>query len=193
VRTLSAPQIGRTWWPNAKWPGVPAIEEITKLEKEGLVSKETALVHPELSLKEPVCSWSPGDGPPEFGTVAYKLQSRWVWQPRAELVVIATSKAANWMGGHGGRFPRPSEATHDVHLGSVFVHYLTSKPRLARKWISEAELHERGEGREDRLPDAMIITRAGKTVIEFGGAYKRKKVEAFHGYCESRGLSYELW
>jgi len=30
-------------------------------------------------------------------------------------------------------------------------------------------------------------------VIEFGGSYGKRKVQAFHDYCEEHSLPYEIW
>jgi hypothetical protein len=109
------------------------------------------------------------------------------------MTVIATQRAGNRFAGSGGRAPRASETTHDLCLAAVYLRLMATDPGRAKRWISEATLYERGEGRNGRLPDAAIVTRGGKTIVEFGGAYSAVKVKEFHGFCAERGWGYELW
>ena len=41
-----------------------------------------------------------------------------------------------------------------------------------------------------KLPDAIYLP---NTAIEVGGRYGKAKLEAFHQYCQSNRLNYELW
>jgi hypothetical protein len=66
-------------------------------------------------------------------------------------------------------------------------------PSRAKRWISEAKLYEQGEGIGDRLPDALIVTRREKTVIEFGGSYGAAKLREFHAFCVGKQWSYQVW
>ena len=62
---------------------------------------------------------------------------------------------------------------------------------LAKRWSGEEERDSGGE----KLPDAVLLNSAGSVteVIEFGGQYDRRRVEAFHRYCELRRFRYQLW
>jgi hypothetical protein len=49
--------------------------------------------------------------------------------------------------------------------------------------------------RERKVPDALLLDASGKQiklVLEFGGQYSRKRLEAFHRYWASRA-PYEIW
>ena len=46
----------------------------------------------------------------------------------------------------------------------------------------------------EKLPDAIIDAPGHSRVVEFGGAYSKAKLEAFHRYCsEELKLPYEVW
>jgi hypothetical protein len=93
-------------------------------------------------------------------------------------------------GGHGGRFPRESEETHDLHLATVYLRFRSVSPELTISWVHEEEIKRDRRQRRGKLPDAMV----GKArVVEFGGAYKKDKLMAFHKFCETRGFNYEVW
>jgi hypothetical protein len=185
VRTVTDFQIQRTWRQST------SRRQIERLESAGLVLKFSAMVHPELPLASPVVTWSPGDAEPNFAQASYRLRSRWAQVAVATTCVIASRRAARLLGGHGGRFPRESEETHDVHLAAVYLKYRAAAPDLADRWLSEEEI-KRIRGRaKGKLPDAVLGI--GGRVVEFGGAYRKAKLCSFHSYCKTRGFSYEVW
>lgn len=170
-----------------------ALRRVKRLESKGWVLVLNGLAHPELPLGRPVITWTPGETAPPFGPASYQLRSRWTLPPRLTQVVVASSVAGSFFGGAGGRVPRTSELTHDLALARIFIRLQKSDPKRASCWASEASLFERGEGRGDKLPDAMIKTRGGKVAVEFGGAYRPQKLREFHEYCSGRNLAYEIW
>lgn len=193
VRVLSLAQIGRTWWPGSRDSVVLARRRLKELERDGLTEVLSLTTHPEIPLEAPLACWNPKEPAPDFGQLSHKLKSRWTMAPEEVAAAIATREAGHWFGGSGGRAPRTSEATHDLHLGALFLKVRAQDLALAAAWRSEATLYGAGEGRGDRLPDAMIVRRSGKRVIEFGGAYSKSKLIEFHEFCERRSLPYEVW
>lgn len=193
VRVLSVSQVADTWWGGQKTGVKLAKARLFELERRGMVQLLAGLARPLPKLTEPVMTWTVGDPTPDFGSVSYRLRSRWTLPARRTLVAVATADAGSRFAGKGGRVPRASELTHDLCLAGVYLKILATDPRRAKAWVSEASLYERGEGRNSRLPDAAIVTRARRTVIEFGGAYPPGKVADFHRYCEQHGWGYELW
>lgn len=193
LRLLSVPQIARTWGIGTSESAAPF--RVRQLAAAGLIEMKPTMVHPELELIGPVLNWRPGDAEPDFGAVAYRLQSRWKETAVSVVLVHATRIAVQMFGGFtGGRGPRPSEATHDLHLAHVFLRLQGTDPKLARRWCSESELYAEGRGRNERLPDAVIRGRAGVPpirIIEFGGAYAKAKLADFHRAMS--GLRYEVW
>ncbi len=152
------------------------------------------MAHPEIELDAPILCWRPADADPDFGAAAYRLKTRWTKAPITTPLVFATRSAMAMYGGYiGGRGPRPSEATHDIHLAQVYFRLTEANPKVARRWVSESEQYAEGDGRDERLPDALIRGRRGSPphIVEFGGAYSKAKLIEFH-----RGMSsfaYELW
>lgn len=194
VRVLSLSQIARTWWGDTQGPESLARTRLKELEREGLVTLFPLVAHPEIPLDAPLIAWRPGDTPPDFGEASHRAKRRWTRDVTTCAGVFATTVAGNWFGGTGGRPPRASEATHDLHLAAVFLRLREANPSAAATWTSEGRLLARGEGRGDKLPDAIVGTRAGgKRVIEFGGAYSKSKFAQFHDFCLRRKLPYEVW
>ncbi len=93
-------------------------------------------------------------------------------------------------GGHGGRFPRESEETHDIHVSAIYLNLRLSAPALAVSWIHEEEIKRERKQSKGKLPDAIVSHRK---VIEFGGAYKKQKLIGFHRFCEANNFEYEVW
>lgn len=193
VRVLSAAQVGRTWFADTSAPIGNALRRLRQLEQAGLVERFTVLAHPELELQRPLATWRPRQSPPDFARLSYRLVSRWREGVVDTPAVIASRAAGHWLGGSGGRRPRTGEASHDLSLSGVFLHWRAAHPGREASWISEAGLRRLGYGEGRRLPDAMIIDGEHRCVIELGGAYGSDKLQDFHQFCASQGLPYELW
>jgi hypothetical protein len=182
VRVMTVLQIVRTW---------PAIlSRLSRLEREGFVHSFVAVTHPELPVSAPLVQWRIGDPSPAFTKVSYRLQSRWCKAAVPIKCFIASRASGNMFGGHGGRYPRESEESHDILLAAVFLRFRRLQPELVGSWVHEEELRRDRKDRRGKVPDAMV----GKhRVIECGGAYKTKKLIGFHRFCEARGYEYEVW
>jgi uncharacterized protein YqiB (DUF1249 family) len=201
VRVFSLAQIARTWWSSAKHPTRAAEQRLRLLARDGLIESALELAHPELELEKFVASWAPGEEMPNFGSVSFKLQSRWREHPVRTRCVSATDLAARRFGGYGGRPPRAVERTHDIHFARVFLLYRERHPDLIRAWIFEEQV--KAERRQtlqavrsrstEKLPDAFLRLSSGARVVEFGGAYDKAKLQAFHHYCEEKSYPYEIW
>lgn len=182
VRAFSSFQIARTW--------PKAIASLKRLESHGLLFSFVAVAHSELPLVEPVIRWTEGAELPEFGRASYQLRSRWNGGGVPMKCFIASRAAGRMFGGHGGRYPRESEETHDLHLAAVYLRFRSTWPELAASWVHEEEIKRERKQRRGKLPDAFV----GKNrVIEFGGAYKKEKLMAFHKFCKERHFDYEVW
>lgn len=190
---LSLTQIAAKWWPPHEQSERSVKGRLKLLEAEGLVMQARVMAHPLIALEAPLVVWKQRSPVPDFGPISYRLKSRWNQTLKLTPIVAASKIAGNWLGGHGGRLPRTSEASHDLCLAQVYLQLLSGQPERAKKWVSEAELYHRGGGRNQKLPDAVVWGRGVKTAIEFGGAYSKKKLEDFHAYCEENGFAYEIW
>ncbi len=194
VRCLSLRQVTTQWWPAQAESTRNARARLRKLEEAGLLDSGAVLARPLPAIMSPVLTWSPGAAPPDFSPVAYFLQHRFSMPVVSTPVVFATRAAASRYGGQVGRLSRPSEATHDLGLASVYLLFHQATPAKAKCWISEARLVRGMQGASRKVPDALIRTRRGReTVIEFGGEYAKAKLLEFHQDCAERGRSYELW
>lgn len=193
VKLLTVQQIARTWWADAAQPVAAARKRLRQLNDLQHVRIVSLMSHPELDLRAPVASWCPGEEPPNFGAVAYRLQARWTLSPRSIDAVLVSPKAASRFGGDAPRRPKEVEQTHDVHVGSVYLWYRVNAPADAAAWHSESWIRRsRPDAPGEKLPDAIIRSHLAK-VVEFGGAYPKRRFEAFHNFCSDRGLPYDLW
>lgn len=191
VRTLSLGQIAREWWRGEQGG---ARRRLRSLQSAGLVELQPAFAHPEPRLGSRLLAWSPGDKPPALRGLARVLAQRWPEPPRRTVLVIASAATGESLGGVGGRFPGPSETSHDVALAAVFLQFRSKAPSHANGWISEGTLQRRGWGRGSRLPDAVVFQDERPAfAVEFAGEYSHPKLSGFHRFCEERGLPYELW
>lgn len=193
VRVLSLDQVARTWWGNSADPRDGARRRLRSLEGWGFIERVKLTGHRELELTEPLVLWSPGDEQPDFGALAYRLERRWPDPPATAPAAIASREAGSWLGGKGGRVPKPVEVSHDLSLGALYLRFRSEESERARHWVSEARLKEEGFGDTEVLPDALIRGGGEETVIEFAGSYPRSKFEKLHTFCARRGLPYEVW
>lgn len=193
VRVLSLAQVARAFWPDARDSKATARRRLAELQEAELTRSLTLLARPVRLSEQPILAWAPGEPLPELGPVAYRCQRRWIAPLRPVPAVIASVEAGHRFGGHGGRAPRASEASHDIGLSEVYLAVRRADPRRAERWISEAALYEQGWGRDAKLPDAVVRESGGDLAIEFAGGYSKRKLQEFHDYCEERELPYELW
>lgn len=185
-------QVVRTWWPATK-TSAAAVSRLRCLEAKNLIQICAAPAHPEIELKTPIVDWSPGDAVPDFGAISYRLHTRWREHPRRTVCISATRVAAARFVGHGGRFPREVERTHDIHVAAVYLLYRLRSPELLAGWQHEEEVRLERPRRGERLPDVVLHTAVGPRAVEFGGSYSKARLRAFHTYCEHSSLPYEVW
>lgn len=200
IRMLSFEQIRREWWPDSDAADRNARRRLSELVEAGLLTRERVAAKPLLDITEPVFRWKPnvGDGPsepaPDFASLAWQLQKRWTEPEREVTAYLASRRAASIFGGWAnGRIKNPGQATHDFHVGAVYLKLIRTAPTLAAGWIGEEILSPTRQGQ--KLPDAILYDREGRPrlVVEFGGAYPAERVQSFHEDCEARALPYELW
>ncbi len=192
VRVLSVRQIAGHWW-NGEIAN--ARRRLRVLFAAGLFDRVTVLARPLPPLRTPVLAWEPCQPIPDFGHVAYQLKSRWRCRPARQVsAVVATPRAAQLLGGKArGGLKCGSQATHDLGVAAVWLHFNAQNPAWAAAWRSEDLMAHTRRGQ--KLPDAFLVDDVGRTfrVVEFGGAYDAERVRAFHEDCARRGLPYEIW
>lgn len=87
--------------------------------------------------------------------------------------------------------------THALHVTSVFIHALRTRPFIAERWI--APRGRLGMRLCRKWPDALVheTDRGGQErpalVLEFGDAHGDQRLRAFHESCAAQELAYEVW
>ena len=101
--------------------------------------------------------------------------------------------AHHWGGKAKGELKNATQATHDLGVAEVWLHFRRTQPAVAEAWRGEDSMAHTRRGQ--KLPDAFLVNEAGATfrLIEFGGAYDADRVAAFHDDCAARALPYEIW
>ncbi len=193
VRLLTVEQVAAGWWPGAREGREQAARRLRELCTVRLLEERPILAEPFIALSQPIVVWIPGDQEPDHHSTAWQLQRRWTETARQTLVFIATSFAADTLGGVAPRLPTLGQETHDLHVSEVYLRLRRERPELADRWLGEEIV--RPTRIDEKLPDALIVDAQGHParVIEFGGRYDHKRVCAFHEDCAARGLPYELW
>lgn len=191
IRVVSISQVGRLWFSGTANPARNAARRIAELAAAGWLRQLTVRVRPTPDLSRPIVVWGAGDPAPSFGSLATILANRWNNPLVATLITHASRAAVVRLGGGSMHPPRRSEVSHDLAVAEVYFHYLRAAPKSL--WLSESRLLELGFGDRARLPDAMVETNGVRTAIEVGGVYTARKLAAFHEFCRSSGLRYELW
>lgn len=196
VRLLTLDQVARSWWTGAKSARQSALNRLRCLEQAEKIHLFDLLAHPELPLTEPEVHWKPKTPVPNFHQLSYRLSRRWKQPAVRHVGLIASRASGRHYGGWGGRYPRPTERTHDLHMATVFLLKRSQDPGSVAHWMSEEKVRERQRQRRSdsaqHVPDA-ILKRPKRCAIEFGGSYPADKLASFHDYCAQQGWPYEIW
>ena len=171
---------------------------VYRLQSRGLVASDrTAVAFYE--AVEPICTWTPGQCPPDFGALAWQLEKRWrAVRPRRVTICWATARAAQLFGGLANFATRASQLEHDLGTASVLVRLHETQPDLAADWIGEDVL------RRDFAPDCRALKKTpdgaivrGDRIVqvaEFGGQYKANRLRKFHQHFgKKHRIPYTLW
>lgn len=191
IRVASVAQIARAWFSDTTHGERNAARRVAQLVDAGWVQREAVRARPTPDLPAPLVAWRSGDPAPAFGVLATALAVRWSKPLVATPIVFATRRTVVQLGGGSTHPPRRSEVSHDLAVAAVYFRRARTAPQA--RWISESQLPELGFGDRTRLPDALVEQKGVRTVIEVGGVYTARKLAAFHEFCRSAGLRYELW
>ncbi|MFO0887923.1 MAG: hypothetical protein U0790_02130 [Isosphaeraceae bacterium] len=194
IRLLTFSQLAGNFWPQGESGRVNARRRLGELVSRELLEKVQVVSHPLLELAAPIVAWRPGMPAPDAGEISHRLISRWQAEPREMTVYLAGRKAIALFGASAlGEIKNRYQVTHDLHVSEVYLYFRRTAPELARAWVGEEILAP--SRKDQKLPDAILHDAEGRPrlVVEFGGKYPARRVAAFHGDCEIRGLPYELW
>jgi hypothetical protein len=64
---------------------------------------------------------------------------------------------------------------------------------MVKHWVFEEQLRGERARKAEMLPDVLVRTSEKTWAVEFGGAYSKEKLTAFHEHCAVRNLPYEVW
>lgn len=187
VRVLTVPQIARTFFQHTKVPTRSAREVLRIMASHGLVTLQTAMIHPEFDVSTPLHEYQPGDDPPDFGRVSWRAQSRFTEAPVRTGIVSAGSRLIPTA---RRRALRTTEILHDTILSAVFLNLVSANPSVYDRWNHE-DARVGGIACGSNIPDAVLSQEGGLIVIECIGAYSADKIRAIHTAFEH--LPYRLY
>lgn len=171
-----------------------ARRRLRNLVTSGFLNRLTIQARALPPLLGPSAQWCPNAPLPGFEAVSYQLRKRWAQRAVRDCTAyIATAAAAEMFGGKAGQFKNEAQATHDLGVTQVWMHFDKHQPALAHAWRGEDVMASTRVGQ--KLPDAFVIDPSDevKIVIEFGGAYNAQRLRDFHRDCEQRNLPYQIW
>lgn len=195
VRVLSLSQIAAAWWTPTPGGQASARRRLAALVNARLLLSLPIQARPLPPIEAPFVCWRPGRSAPDFGALAWKLQSRWTRPPRRTTVYFASKRGANQYGGRlRGEIKREFQVTHDLGVAQVYLNLLRANPDAAAQWVGEDML--RYSHPKDKIPDAVLLSARGESprlVVEFGGSYDVDRLKKFHRHCAARALPYEIY
>ncbi len=165
-----------------------------KLHQAGLLAKASVVVAVP-TLVQPLASWFPGEEPPDFPALAWKLLQRRRSTPALRVPIFwATSRAVGISGGVGGRIRQPVQIEHDVGTTAIFLRRRLLAPDEAQRWIGE-DIYRSLSARTGKVPDALVCSASGmpERAIEYGGAYATGYLRQFHQHWSGQRLPWEIW
>lgn len=195
VRVLSVDQIRRGWWSSTTEDSTAVRDRLRLLARSGWISRASILTQPLPKMDEPLAVWWPGQVSPPFDAIAWTTKKRWRAPARSTPVVLASDKAARRFFGRQARGLRQAfQATHDLGLSEVYLHFRKARTSLLPLWRGERQIASLRRRR--KVPDAVIADASlwpPQVVIEFAGMYSAERMRNFHSFCVRESLPYELW
>lgn len=194
VRVMTESQIAQGWYGGNLRKTRRALEV---LQAEELLSSFTDLVLEPLTFSFPLVSWTPYQGKaPNFSEVAYEGKKRFSGKPSRQKIFYATRTAINRFAGSAPGKPTQTNAlNHDIGVSSLYLHFLSTEPSKARRFVGEDEWKEMGHcGHKQCVPDAVIRHRRDyrkNIMIELAGQYAPERLQHWHE--QYQGFHYQIW
>jgi hypothetical protein len=168
---------------------------LRRLVRAGWLGK-AVVVAAVAELDGPLVAWLPGEEVPALDDVVRTLRRRdRAAVPVRTLIYWATEQAGRFIGGCGGTPRQPLQVQHDLGVAEVYFTRQQLNHKTTKQWVSEDIFRSLNVGRRTKVPDAVLISPAGKPLvaIEFGGAYSALRLKRFHTFCKLQSLPYEIW
>ncbi len=171
-------------------------KQLQRLESDGWLHRGHIIAAvPEL-FGELTAWWPSMNCHGDFGNISWQLKERVQhWSTRRIRVCWSSEQAVNVFGGTGGRIRQPLQIQHDLGVAAMFF---SRQAFIAEKncvWIGEDIVRKLPLSLRSKIPDALLVSAElkPKRAIEFGGSYSKQRLQAFHDYCKSNRLPYEIW
>jgi hypothetical protein len=146
-------------------------------------------------LTGPLATWRPGQLPPRFAALAWKLEKRRRETPSRRTPIFWASQAAvRVVGGIGGHIRQPVQVEHDLGTTATYLRRHQLCPESTSLWVSE-DLCRLFQSQRRKIPDAQLMSPEGvaELAIEFGGAYSASRLRTFHHSSSLQNLPWEIW
>ncbi len=206
VPVLSLRQIADTFFAGDKGN---AVRSLSRMLSRQLLSSQQLSARTPPAFRSPVVTWTPGQNPPSATRISYELGRRWAQQGlrTRQCYLIGPRYGALTGISNPNHLRRPLQASHELAMADLYLHFHAERPTDARYWLAE-QVYQQPHWR-DRLisrdgcmfamvgqkPDALLVDENAVVIkaIELGGVYNAKRLERFHRWCQRRSLPYEIW
>ncbi len=176
LRVLTAEQVAISWFQHTKHPLRSAMSCLRNMADRNEIQLDTAMLHPEIDLTEPLLDWIPGGDEPDFGRLAWRAKSRFTKPPRRTCLILPGSR----LGAVGKlRRLRATETQHDVMVASILLNFSRNDSTVIDRWSHEDLIRTRF-GTGEKRPDAILLEGNTEVFIECAGCYPKSKLKAVH-------------
>lgn len=192
VLFLSLRQVADTFF---EGDAANAVRRLESLEEQGFLVSSRLNARTPPPIDRPLATWIPGEDQPNPSRIAFQLRKRWLRQESRMRLCYFAGKRFEAISGIpcAGKPIRKMQASHDLGLGSLYLHFRSERMADGEKWNGEFT-YTCFEATGQR-PDAVLLGPSGspEKAIEYGGIYSTKRIDRFHHWCQARSLPYELW
>lgn len=195
VRFLSLAQIARGWFEGQRHAGRQAAQLTRKLAQFGWLEVTDIFARSVAPLSAPLCRWRHAEPMPDFVALSQHLHQRASLPAAQTTIVRATAKARTLLSGGGTSKPRIklTQATHDLQVAEICLHFVRAKQNCGSRWVSEDALPNTWP--IPQRPDALLVDGDDQPVraVEYGGDYSYQRLYEFHFGLASIPIPYEIW
>lgn len=187
VRLFSRADLEMRFFSDCSAPAQAAGRFLRNMASNGEVILTRVMLHPPIDVSEPIFSWKPGSGVPGFRRIASAARRRFQ-KPRVSTVVVMPGEKI--LPKSERRPLRASEYQHDSMLSSVFLNLIENDPSAFHRWTHEDD-SPGGFADMAHIPDAVLLSEGGPTIIECIGSYSKDKITSLHEAYKS--YSYQFF
>lgn len=192
VCVLTDKQIAKTWWSDTATGRSRARKALYELQDSGWLKVQRVLARSVNPAANPLYSWRPGEGSPDFHGYSRILQRRALEPAKLVTISVATEKTNNLLGIGKRSSVRLTQLTHELQVSELYLTY-RRRGLTDFHWLNEGRFPKSWPVRE--RPDALLVDSNGILfrAIEYGGDYLPERLHALHTGLSNIGLEYEVW